>query len=439
MKKFTRLLSLCAALAMTVSLAACGGGGEAADTTPTPEATPSGQPVGEGGVALMPVNEVDVAMELTGNAWDSSLFTVNGEEVTAEKYLYFLASNISSYEYYFSMYGMSLDWTQEMDGMTMGQYMKGDGRDTAMFYTLVYQQAKRAGVSLTDEQVAELEASRQDVIDQLGGEEMYVFALQRAALNDETLWWVNAAPYLYQNLQEKYMEANPVSQEELDAHLAENELLRAKHILIAPETVPSADEEGNPYSEEEIAQMAADSQAEALAQAEDILAQLSEAEDPIALFDELMNQYSEDTGLASYPDGYTFGPGEMVAQFEEGTKALGIGEISGLIGSDYGFHIILRLEPAAEEVATYNANLKAEYEASVFSAYSDTWMEEAQVVYTDAYEAIDAQSYYEALLAYQAEMDAANGGADDGSEAAPESSDGETEGENAGDGEGDTE
>ena len=38
-------------------------------------------------------------------------------------------------------------------------------------------------------------------------------------------------------------------------------------------------------------------------------------------------------------DGYTFGPGEMVTEFEEGTTALAVGEISQPIQSDYGYTI----------------------------------------------------------------------------------------------------
>ena len=62
-----------------------------------------------------------------------------------------------------------------------------------------------------------------------------------------------------------------------------------------------------------------------------------------------MNEYSEDTGLESYPDGYTYQEGEMVDEFYAGTKALEIGEYSRLVESNYGFHIIMRIEPDHDE------------------------------------------------------------------------------------------
>ena len=81
---------------------------------------------------------------------------------------------------------------------------------------------------------------------------------------------------------------------------------------------------------------------EALAKATSILERLRAGED----FDTLMHTYSEDIGgLQNHPYGYTFVDWQMVPEFSEGTKALEIGEISDLVQSDFGFHIIQRIEP----------------------------------------------------------------------------------------------
>ncbi len=78
-------------------------------------------------------------------------------------------------------------------------------------------------------------------------------------------------------------------------------------------------------------------------QAEELLARIKRGED----FDKLMNEYSEDPGLADYPDGYTFSQGEMVEEFENAAYALKVGQVSELIETSYGYHIIKRmpLEP----------------------------------------------------------------------------------------------
>ena len=106
---------------------------------------------------------------------------------------------------------------------------------------------------------------------------------------------------------------------------------RAKHILISTKDVQT----GEPLPEDKIADQKA--LAEKLAQ------QIKEADDPAALFEELMKAHSQDPGLATAPDGYDAFKGQMVPEFEEAALALKEGEISGVVESQHGFHIIMRL------------------------------------------------------------------------------------------------
>lgn len=101
---------------------------------------------------------------------------------------------------------------------------------------------------------------------------------------------------------------------------------RAKHILISTSNA----ETGEEYDEEQLAA--------AKEKAEDILKRAQEGED----FDTLMNEYTEDPGSETNPDGYIFTDGEMVPEFEDAVKGLEIGQIT-MCESDYGYHIIIRL------------------------------------------------------------------------------------------------
>lgn len=69
----------------------------------------------------------------------------------------------------------------------------------------------------------------------------------------------------------------------------DRKLYSVKHILLLTQ---------DPETGEPLDEAAA---AEKKAQAEDLLRQLRESSDPAALFDQLMNDYSEDTGLATQP------------------------------------------------------------------------------------------------------------------------------------------
>ncbi len=97
------------------------------------------------------------------------------------------------------------------------------------------------------------------------------------------------------------------------------DLVKAKHILIMTEN----------KTEEETEELKK--------KAEDILKRLKNGED----FDALMNEFSEDPGSKTNPEGYLFGEGEMVKEFEEASFALkNPGDLSDVVKSSYGFHII---------------------------------------------------------------------------------------------------
>ena len=85
--------------------------------------------------------------------------------------------------------------------------------------------------------------------------------------------------------------------------------------------------------------------AQVLKNAQDVLARLQAGED----FDTLMNTYNEDPGVAENPYGYAFTTGQMVAPFETAAFALDVDELSGLVETSYGYHIIKGVDKHANE------------------------------------------------------------------------------------------
>ena len=80
-----------------------------------------------------------------------------------------------------------------------------------------------------------------------------------------------------------------------------------------------------------------------------------------ANFDELVKEHSQDPGSATSPDGYVFTDGQMVPEFENGTKSIKPGEFT-LVKSDFGYHVIQRLaldEKDAKFAELFEANKDA--------------------------------------------------------------------------------
>ena len=222
-------------------------------------------------------------------------------------------------------------------------------------------------------------------IEQVGGEEAFDIWLKSMCLTAQGFEDISAVSYINNRMAEGMFrdgtDQAPTA-EDLRSYAQENDILAAKHILLM--TVDAATRE--PLPKEEIDQKRAT--------AEDLLAQLQAIADPAeqaAKFDELMNQYSEDTGLATNPDGYVFTSGEMVEPFEEGTRALDYGQISGIVESDYGFHIILRLDPAEDET------IRSDWQFSQLNELSTQWVDEAEIVTTETYDNLDVGDFYDKL------------------------------------------
>lgn len=85
-------------------------------------------------------------------------------------------------------------------------------------------------------------------------------------------------------------------------------------------------------------------------------------------FVELVNQYSEEKGMVSNPDGLYLRAGMTTdAAFESACFALAENEISGLVETDHAFYVIKRLTPEAEYIEQHIEDMISDYYGSIFS------------------------------------------------------------------------
>jgi len=96
--------------------------------------------------------------------------------------------------------------------------------------------------------------------------------------------------------------------------------------------------------------MTAAQKAEAKKKAEDILAQLRGGAD----FAALAKKYSEDSSAASGGDLGTFARGQMVKPFEDAAFNLGVNQISNVIETQFGYHIIQVLQKFPATTASFD-------------------------------------------------------------------------------------
>ncbi len=212
---------------------------------------------------------------------------------------------------------------------SQGQTISDEELDNAAYLYvteryLVCQEAAKASVALTDAEIAAVSEELAGLKTALGDEEYYSQLEQIG--HDEKTYLDLQLQLTLMNKFEKTL-GLAVSEDEIRAYYdekladKEREYMVAKHILFSTEGMTDAEK------------------ATVKKTAQTILQRIKSGAD----FDKMMHQYSEDPGLASYPDGYTFTDGQMVPEFESAAKALKNNQVSGLVETSYGYHIIKKI------------------------------------------------------------------------------------------------
>ena len=320
--------------------------------------------------------------EATGVAPDAIVASLNGNGASADLVAYWIGYDVSYLNSYMQYYtGSSINWDDTLsDGMSVADYVKASVLSSVKQHLVLENLASKYGVTLTAEQEAAMAESDQSYIDQYGSEDAFEAEIAKLGMRRETYDRVARSNYLYQNLYELY------NTEGSALYAAEQGYITADHILLATKDMTT----GEALTDEQ--------KAEKKALAEELVEKLNSytGDDIASYFAELADEYSEDPGRESYPTGYTFTTGSMVQEFEDAAYALSEGEVSEVVESSFGYHILLRL-PLDKAAAA--GEVREEY----FTNFIAEQVDAAAMATSADYDKLDPQTIYEAIVAAQAE------------------------------------
>lgn len=398
MKKFVVLLVvLCLAFAVALGFLGRSPMPLTGDSAETQE--PAAEPAAE---TAAPVEVETLDYEALYALHDPAevVMIVDGKDVTWGEYFSWLYMSAMQTEQYFvamGNYGVPLKWSDPVgeDGSTYADSAIAGGENTLRQLMTILGYAESQGVEASQETLEAVQAQRESdklaTVGEEGTEEDFAQFLHSLYRSEDAYQRATMANYInLQHYSDTYGEnGEKVSDDQALGYLQENGYLYANHILLTTMDLQTGE------ALEEAAVAEKEAQAQALAEE---LQAIQDPEQLVKRFQELKEEYDEDTGKFTYPDGYVFLPGEMVAEFEEGVKALADYGVSQPVKTSYGYHVILRLPLTADTVVSYDSTGAAVTGRSLFASFDyaaglDAYLENLSTEYVDDFQAPDLSKY----------------------------------------------
>ena len=306
---------------------------------------------------------------------DEKVLSINGKEECWGDYFYILYTQAEQIENYFDSmamyYGMRFSWddpVEENGTSTYAEAVVESAENLVKQLAALEGFAEENGIEISEELRATIESQKQaDIVSVLGEEgtaDAFFEYLEGLYLSPEMYDRAVTQNVLYQECFNSLYGANAekISDETALNYLNENGYVSAAHILFLyndPESGEARDEETLAVKK---------------AKLESIVKELRSYADKHArkkAFLKYAEELSEDGGKTYYPKGYTYTPGTMVSQFENAVNALAEYEVSDVVETDYGYHIIMRLPLAADAIVELNSSTGEPRTAKMLFANQD--------------------------------------------------------------------
>lgn len=352
------VISTLLAASMTAVLIAGCGQKDSADNNSGQETTgesASSAQVAEAGTELQKVKPDDAAAK------------IGDKEVPASEVFYV---------YYIMKQGMETtgvtDWGTELySGFNYADYLKQLVESQVITFEYLSGMVDKYEVSLTKEEEENADSEIKAFLDSVSDEEKEAYGF-----NEDTI----------RQMYEKTHLTNKVYaavEEEAEKGLTEDELKDCKykkvqHILISTMQETTAGSEETKEGETADTKDEAAYKAEQKKKAEEVLEKAQDGED----FEKLAEEYTADSGVTYYLNekGQTPDGSQMVEPFYKAVNELKAGEISGLVETDFGYHIIKCINEDDENAAD---SAKEQLVTAKIQAGYSSWLAENVVEFTD--------------------------------------------------------
>ena len=268
---------------------------------------------------------------------NAAVLNINGQEVSGAELRYFLSNYQAMYDS-----GDSSYWETNSDQFVS---VKTQATQDVIYGYAIRELAKQEGVELTDEEKQSIEDNVSALKANYDSEEALEEALEQSHLTLDVYRSQQEISLLNERLFEKFYGEKTI--ESID----DKTWYCTKHILVK-------------------------------------------------FADENASKHTEDPGMSQSPQGYyldangqTPDGSSFVTEYTEASKSLEIGEISGLVESSYGYHIIKRLPLDMEYIKENVSQFAPDDFNEEYTAKLTDLMNQMDIEYTNAYKEITYKTY----------------------------------------------
>ena len=303
--------------------------------------------------------------------------TVNGRVITKAEYMYYLENVKQQMLAESGTQDAEGFWDAEIDGEKASELANKRALEEAVRVEIACIKAEESGLSIPAADLSQIRAMIKSTEAEQKAQVDYIKDF--TGLSDQQLIDMLCKTTLASMYAAEYNAQNPDALVPTDAEIKaayEQEYVHVKHVLIG-NTDESAAESGEELSAEEKAVAAEAYKASQQAKAAEVLQKAKAG----ANFDSLVRDYGEDPGMEESPQGYTFTKGTMVAEFEDAAYALAVGEVSDLVETSFGWHIIKKyaLPTSGTDYETAKENITAVLSQDKYNSVIDAFKPEMTV------------------------------------------------------------